>query len=297
MEKRRLWASLFMTAFTLVVLCATLTVSTYAWFTFDPFTNVTPMEGKISDGDTNLLISESKDGPFDKKCGLNPTSLAKILQPVSTLDLNTFYASSAQNRDGISTNYKNVTEKPEDWLIQGTVYLQCLGSGCNVYFDKDTLNLGEDIQILAAGRLGLKMTDADGKTETLLFRLDSLGDTAGAESRRTVSADKEVVVGGINADNTPNYENDPAASIGDYMLTANDTKKNGTIRAGEKHTAKEATHVSSIFDFRLLCKPVNNYIVTVKVLCVIFREIRLTGCNTPFIVAFIRLHLSHKNLE
>ncbi|MCI6227224.1 MAG: hypothetical protein MR636_00540, partial [Clostridiales bacterium] len=100
MEKRRLWASLIMTAFTLVVLCATLTVSTYAWFTFDPFTNVTPMEGKISDGDTNLLISESKDGPFDKKCGLNPTSLAKILQPVSTLDLNTFYASSAQNRDG-----------------------------------------------------------------------------------------------------------------------------------------------------------------------------------------------------
>ena len=233
MEKRRLWASLFMTAFTLVVLCATLTVSTYAWFTFDPFTNVTPMEGKISDGDTNLLISESKDGPFDKKCGLNPTSLAKILQPVSTLDLNTFYASSAQNRDGISTNYKNVTEKPEDWLIQGTVYLQCLGSGCNVYFDKDTLNLGEDIQILAAGRLGLKMTDADGKTETLLFRLDSLGDTAGAESRRTVSADKEVVVGGINADNTPNYENEPAASIGDYMLTANDPKKICTIRTDE----------------------------------------------------------------
>ena len=102
METRRLWASLVLTALTLVILCAVLTASTYAWFTFDPYTNVTPMEGKISDGDTNLLISESKDGPFEVKCGLHPTAMAELLQPVSTLDLTKFYASSAQNRDGIS---------------------------------------------------------------------------------------------------------------------------------------------------------------------------------------------------
>ena len=41
------------------------------------------------------------------------------------------------------------------------------------------------------------------------------------------------IFGGINADNTPNYENDPAASIGDYMLTANDPKKICTIRTDE----------------------------------------------------------------
>ena len=205
METRRLWASLVLTALTLVILCAVLTASTYAWFTFDPYTNVTPMEGKISDGDTNLLISESKDGPFEVKCGLHPTAMAELLQPVSTLDLTKFYASSAQNRDGISIRYKDVTEEPEKWLIQGTVYLQSLGTGSHVYFDKETLKLGEDIQVLAAGRLGLKLTDSDEKSEVLLFKLDDLGNTAGAESRKTVDADKEVVVGGINEDNVADF--------------------------------------------------------------------------------------------
>lgn len=157
MEKRKLWVSLVTTAFTLIVLCAVLTVSTYAWFTFDPYTNVTPMEGKISDGDTNLLISESKDGPFDKKCGLNPTDKAEQLYPVSSADLEKFFASKAQ-KDGISTHFSDVSDKPEEWLIHGTLYLECLGTGCDVYFDKDTLNLGEDIQVLAAGRLGLKLS-------------------------------------------------------------------------------------------------------------------------------------------
>lgn len=233
METRRLWASLVLTALALVILCAVLMASTYAWFTFDPYTNVTPMEGKISDGDTNLLISESKDGPFEVKCGLHPTAMAELLQPVSTLDLTKFYASSAQNRDGISIRYKDVTEEPEKWLIQGTVYLQSLGTGSHVYFDRETLKLGEDIQVLAAGRLGLKLTDSDEKSEVLLFKLDDLGNTAGAESRKTVDADKEVVVGGINEDGTPKYEDDPALPIGDYMLTAADPKKLCTVGADE----------------------------------------------------------------
>ncbi len=222
-----------MTAFTLVVLCATLAVSTYAWFSFDPYTNVTPMEGTISEGDTNLLISESKDGPFDKKCELNPAAMAQTLQPVSTSGLSRFYASAAQDRNGISTHFRDVTDKPEDWLIQGTVYLECLGTGCDVYFDKETLDLGEDIQILAAGRLGLIFTNEDEEVTTLLFKLDSLGETGSATARRTVSADKEVVVAGINDDDTPKFEDDPAQSIGDYMLTADDPKKLCTIRRDE----------------------------------------------------------------
>ena len=233
MAKRRLLTSLFLTAMTLVILCAVLAASTYAWFTFDPYTNVTPMEGKISDGDTNLLICETKDGKFDVKCGLNPTARAEQLQPVSTLDLTKFYASAAQNRDGITIRYKDVTEEPEKWLIQGTVYLQSLGSASDVYFDKETLKLGEDIQVLAAGRLGLKITDAAQKSEVFLFKLDALADTIGAESKVTVDSDAEVVVGGINDDGTPNYEDDPAQQIDEYMLTAAAPKKLCTIGANE----------------------------------------------------------------
>ena len=233
MDKRRLFTSLILTALTLILLCAALAVSTYAWFTFDPYTNITPMEGKISDGDTNLLICETKDGKFDVKCGLHPTAQAELLQPVSTLDLSKFYTATAQNREGISIRYKDVTEEPEKWLIQGTVYLQSLGTGSDVYFDLDTLNLGEDIQVLAAGRLGLKITDAAEQSEVFLFKLDALGDTANADLRKTVDPDTEVVVGGINEDGTPQYEDDPALSIGDYALTAADPKKLCTIGADE----------------------------------------------------------------
>lgn len=232
METRKLWASLIMTAFTLIVLCAVLTVSTYAWFTFDPFTNVTPMEGRISDGDTNLLISESKDGPFDKTCGLNPEHKADALYPVSTAELDKFFASKAQ-KDGISTHFTDVTEEPEKWLIHGRVYLTCLGSACNVYFDKETLNLGEDIQVLAAGRLGLKITGEDETTTTLIFKLDDLGDTTGAEAKRTVDAEGEVVVASINDGSTPNFKEDPAETIDSYTLSAENPKKLCTLKTDE----------------------------------------------------------------
>ena len=231
MEKRRLWASLIMTAFTLIVLCAVLTVSTYAWFTFDPFTNVTPMEGRISDGDTNLLISESINGPFDVRCGLNPAVLAKILQPVSTADLSRFYATISQTRQGISTNYKEVSDQLDNFLVQGTVYLESLGSGCDVYFSDAMKILGVndevDDQILAAGRLGLRFTKENNETKTYIFYLDGLGDMTKTKAIRTIeSSQQKAVVSGINADGTPagGYAEDPSLSIRDYWLGADNAK-------------------------------------------------------------------------
>lgn len=240
MEKRKLWASLLFTAFTLVVLCATLTVSTYAWFTFDPYTNVTPVEGKISDGDTNLLISESKDGPFDKECELNPAVLTKVLQPVSTADLERFYASIAQNRKGISTNYKEVTDQLDSFLVQGTVYLQSLGTGSDVYVSDAMKILGAneevDDQIIAAGRLGLHFTKENGDTEKYILYLDTLGKAAEAKAIRTISSEKEkAVIAAIDENGVPagGYSDDPAVSIGDYKIDADNAKKLCTVDADE----------------------------------------------------------------
>lgn len=240
MEKRRLWTSLIITAFTMVVLCATLTVSTYAWFTFDPFTNVTPMEGTISDGDTNLLISERRDGPFDKKCDLNPAVLTKILQPVSTADLTRFYASVAQNRKGISTNYKDVSDQLGNFLVQGTVYLESLGSACDVYISDALKILGAndavDDQILAAGRLGLIFTKEDGKTEKYIFYLDAMGDMGKTKAIRTIDSNKKkAVISAIDSDGVPvgDYAEDPAVSIAEYKLGADNAKKLCTIDTEE----------------------------------------------------------------
>ena len=217
MEKRRLWASLLITAFTLIVLCVALVASTYAWFTFDPFTNVMPMEGKISDGDTNLLISLEKDTGYDTKCELKPVHKADTLYPVSTQSLEKFYTSKAQ-KDKISIQFKDVTNEPEKWLIHGTVYLKSFGTGSKVYFNKKTLNFGEDLQVLAACRLGLKITVEEEEPITLIFKLDDMGNTADASATRTVSATGEVVVASTNSDDTPNYKEDPAKRINDYSL-------------------------------------------------------------------------------
>lgn len=218
MKKRKAWSALILPVLTLAALAVSLTAATYAWFTFDPSTNVTPMEGKISEGDTNLLISENPNGPFREKCALNPTDLSPALRPVSTPDLTRFYTASAQDREGYSIAFREVTDQMKDWLIHGTVYLQCMGSGCNVFFQQPALDLGNDPQLLAAGRLGLKLTGQTGKAEYFLFRLDALGSTTGAESRPTVRAEN-AVVGGLTG-TAPEFATDPSVSIGDYLMGA-----------------------------------------------------------------------------
>ena len=216
MKRRKLRTALLLTALSLVVLAAALGVSTYAWFTFDPYTNVTPLEGQIADGDTNLLIAASPDGPFDKQCALQPTDLPAELRPVSTADLSQFYAATSQDKEGYSITFRNVTGRTPEYLIHGTVYLQCVGGGCDVYFQSPPLYLGADGQVLAAGRLGLKITGGTGAVQTYLFRLDALGNTAGAASRQTVR-EKDVVVGGLHG-MAAAFTRDPAVPVEGYFI-------------------------------------------------------------------------------
>ena len=79
-EIQKLKHSFWMSVLWIVLLLAVVTGSTYAWFTFAgrTSTNVTPMGGSISEGDSVLLISNASGGPFDKTCNLvltgNPES-------------------------------------------------------------------------------------------------------------------------------------------------------------------------------------------------------------------------------
>lgn len=209
-----------------------LSAATYAWFTFDPYTNVTPLEGKITKGDANLLISESRDGPFDKQCALNPAVFSQVLRPVSTSNLTRFYTSIAQNRDGYSVAFQEVTNQTNQYLIQGTVYLQCLGGSCDVYFHTPELEISGDDQVLSAGRLGMRITDASGQQTTLIFKLDALGSTAAAQQRPTVQEDN-VVLSGILENGAPLFVNDPAVSIAAYQSDGVNPQKLLTLGSEE----------------------------------------------------------------
>lgn len=209
-----------------------ITGSTYAWFTFAgrASTNVTPIGGSVGKGGTVLLISNNQSGPFDKTCELRLNGNPDTLKPLTTADLNQFFTATAQNNQGITLLYRNANNNVDQYALHGTVYLQCLNAPCQVYFNKEEFNLGNDIQALAAMRLGLKITSHTG-TQSLIFQLDDLGATGGAQSVRTI-ARASSVVSSISAVGKPSYVNDPAIRIGEYMAQAG--QQENEYQAGAK---------------------------------------------------------------
>ena len=226
MERKQARSAVTLAAIALAAVCILLAGVTYAWFTFDPYTRVTPMEGKISDGDANLLISESREGPFDKKCELSQASMPTVLQPVSTADLIHFFAAARQEGELI-TQFREVSGTQREYLISGTVYLKCDGGSCNVYLQSPPLELGTDGQWLAAGRLGLRVTGKSGAASTVILRLDSLGSTAGVQERVTVAA-ANAVVGGSGQ-----LTADPSEDIADYLYGTGRPKALCSMEPGE----------------------------------------------------------------
>ena len=228
----------------LLLAALTLGGATYAWFTFNNATNVEPMAGTVGDGAVSLLISASRDGPFDKECDLPLEQAVEELLPVSTADLQTFYASAAQNKQGITLRYRDVTEQAPQRLMHGTVYLQSKNRGCDVYFFEPKLSFGSDGQALSALRLVLKLTTETDGEQLLFFCLDDLGG-GGAEEQATVTGDN-VVVSSIDAGGQPGYTADPAEDIGAYLAQA-DGKEDTTPRAGEQALcALQADEVASV---------------------------------------------------
>ena len=193
----------------LAVLLALVVVSTatYAWFTFSPSARVEPMQGKISEGGIEILISNSPDGPFTETCDLILSSTADVLHPVSTADLKTFSIASRQNKDGIVTAFRDITDEVGKYILKGTVYLTCIDSPCDVYFEMDYLDFGADIQALAAMRFGMII---DGNT--YIFKLDEFGNTVSAAKRATVDRENSVYDGAALID-------DPSENIRPYANT------------------------------------------------------------------------------
>lgn len=220
-EVVKLKKQLKLTIFWIIFLIIAAVGTTYAWFTVTgmPSTNITPMAGTVSEGDTNLLISNSYGGPFDKTCELVFSGNPGSLRPLSTADLTHFYRSAAQNNEGITVLYANADNRVDQDALHGTVYLQCQNASCDVYFNRDELNLGSDAQALAAMRLGMRITSSAG-TQTLIFRLDDMGATGEAQSARTIASAGSVVAS-VAGSGEPVYTSDPSQGIGGYMAQTN----------------------------------------------------------------------------
>ena len=67
-------------------------------------------------------------------------------------------------------------------------------------------------------RLGLKITTVKG-TQKLIFKLDALGSTGSAQTKRTI-ARSQSVVSSVSSAGEPSYTDDPSVNISDYMAQA-----------------------------------------------------------------------------
>ncbi|MBR6477026.1 MAG: hypothetical protein IKS85_01130 [Lachnospiraceae bacterium] len=212
MKKRSftIWLSVFWVVIALLALGG----ATYAWFTFNPSTNVEPMTSTISDGDVALLISTDAGQEFKTNCIL-PQSVSGDLDPVSTVDLEHFYNANLQDRQGISVGFQACDQGLDAITIHGTLYLKSLKDNCAVYFNRGGMDFGSDPQMLAALRLGMRFTTSRGVQE-YIFQLNDLGNVSGAASTQT-TAQTGVVVGSVMNDGTPNYVPDPSRGLADYF--------------------------------------------------------------------------------
>ena len=200
-------------AFTMIVLALSLSYATYAWFSSSRFTNVTPTAHTVSDSSSDLLISLSANGPWDKECALDAAD--KTLYPVSTADLSSFWGATFQNPAGINTDYANYGSSASNYVLEGTFYLQCGGGSLNVFLLPEQMSVSSDPQLLAALRVGMIIESGSGSS-TYIFTCDDLGSTAGATSRRTTAQPDVVVSGG----GSWSYVADPAVSMSSYAADA-----------------------------------------------------------------------------
>lgn len=193
--------------------------ATYAWFNFDNITNVDPNTGStVSQGEENLLISNSKSGPFKVECTLLPQSNGGDLRPLSTAGLDRFYQAVGQDSNGISILFEDATKKINSWTVHGYLYLKVDGGSrdMDVYLFKEKLDFGKNIQALASMRLGIKIGDS----KRYILDLDDMADTSGAAKRRT-TPQTGVVVSSVSS-GSANYVTDPSQSISSYAAKAKD---------------------------------------------------------------------------
>lgn len=248
MERKKLYRTVYIGILWLAILAVLLIATTYAWFTFSPATNVTPMSSTVSNGGAQLLIANSPNGEFAEKCTLVLDGTVDALMPLSTADLSGFYRAAGQNREGISILFSDASDRVNSSAMHGKVYLKTEGGDCNVYFYRSGLELGGDAQTLAALRLGLKLSTVSGN-HTYIFNLDSMGNTAAAAGQRTIPTEG-AVVSSVNGSGSASFVQDPSVSIGTYMAVEQGADDKNPA-AGENALCKLNTDEVAVVEYWL----------------------------------------------
>ncbi len=196
----------------------------FAWFTFGVDTNITPMAGSVGRGGVDLKISDSYSGSFGTECALSyQNNESESLYPVSTSTLERWYESIAQDRNGISTGFREITVQStlDAMIFHGNVYLLAENQDCNVYLNRADMLFTMGNGAEQAARLGLVLrNEATGdELARVILALDQLDmDKTGSTPEASLTVEKEnVVIDGVDTGGYPAFVADPAEDITGYM--------------------------------------------------------------------------------
>lgn len=244
--KKQLPLQALLSIIALLLLLISITVGTFAWFTFRTDVNVEPIAGTVGKTDGSLLISAKAEGPFDKECELPAHCPATGLKPISTADLRHFYTAAAQNSEDRVVRFRNADQMVDDCAIHGHVYLKATKESTNVYLNRGGLFFGSDIQALASMRLGLIVTVPGDAPKTFLFRLDDMADVSQAAAQMTIADEyRGMVVGSAQGDSV-NMTPDPAAALSRYWAVLSGPEEEPAASVGTPMFALEPEVVADV---------------------------------------------------
>lgn len=171
-------------ALVMVVLAATLSAATYAWFTSNMKVNTNSVSVR---SDTSKLVLELGDADAGSWSQQGDASLASTangtatLYPVSTFDLNGFAACSQNNSSGDATVFEQAKDNGSayyhGWIdlrpaITGTGASKVKGK-VSLYLAESLVPQGADAELLRAARVGIKISSGGQVLATNIFELDS----------------------------------------------------------------------------------------------------------------------------
>ena len=229
---KRLGRSLIFCTIGCVLTLTALVGATFAWFSFTPTTNITPMHGSVSTGGVSLLIANTRDGNFAEKCDLILDDRLENLRPVTTGNLRNFYTTYYQRVVGSPSKYTDISESVYSNIIHGSIYMTSVDDACDVYFHPTMCSMVSDNQLLSALRLGFLIRNQEGES-VKIFRLDEFltGDVK-LEAIQT-TPENNTVVNSIDSDKNPSFITDTATLLEPFKARSNGGNNGDKYAAGE----------------------------------------------------------------
>lgn len=218
MKKANKYLTLLTIGAVAVIILATLTTATFAWFTANREVETEKVTARS--GSTNLELQLSKKGGSEFSAELETDtdgtvyetettySIVKLdalgskkLMPVSTADLKTFiYSPVTENAEATDKTLKIMPkDKIPDEIYHDTIYLKVEDNGtmpdgtkANLYLDNlkklPILTVPNEGNLGKTARLGLKISNDKTEIATLIFRFEE--DTKGAVSNTVLNGEQ-----------------------------------------------------------------------------------------------------------